>query len=183
MLPTEEESQAGRIEYAAAELETIRSSLMGAVRRHCPRYLLADAEDLVQLAMLKVLAAKPPSEGKALPPSSYLWRVANSVVIDEIRSRSRRRELALDDQSMPEPPSPQPGPERLASSRRLGGFMNDCLQGLVSDRRRAVVLRLQGHRVAEVGRLLGWSAKRAENLVYRALADLRTCLTEKGVAP
>jgi RNA polymerase sigma-70 factor (ECF subfamily) len=36
--------------------------------------------------------------------------------------------------------------------------------------------------VPELGRLLGWNAKKAENLVYRGLADLRGCLTEKGVS-
>ena len=33
----------------------------------------------------------------------------------------------------------------------------------------------------EVGRLLGWAAKRAENLVYRGMADLRGCLGGKGI--
>ena len=181
MPPYEEHERAGDAGYAAAELEAIRAGLLVAVRRHCPRRLVADAEDLVQIAMLKVLAARPPGEGKTSPPSSYLWRVANSVVIDEIRARRRRHEVALDENVSFDPPSPQPGPERLASSRRLGEAMNDCLQRLVPDRRRAVVLKLQGHRVGELAQLLGWSAKRAENLVYRALADLRSCLRRKGI--
>ena len=54
---------------------------------------------------------------------------------------------------------------------------------LVLPRRLAVTLHLQGHTVPEAGSLLGWNAKRAENLVYRGLADLRDCLAGKGVRP
>jgi RNA polymerase sigma-70 factor (ECF subfamily) len=46
-----------------------------------------------------------------------------------------------------------------------------------------VVLHLQGHSLKEVGSLLGWTEKKAENLVYRALAGLRTCLVTKGIRP
>jgi RNA polymerase sigma-70 factor, ECF subfamily len=46
-----------------------------------------------------------------------------------------------------------------------------------------VTLYLQGHTVPETARILGWDAKRAENLVYRGLADLRQCLMGKGHRP
>ena len=39
----------------------------------------------------------------------------------------------------------------------------------------------QGHSVPEIGQLLGWTAKKAENLVYRGMADLRGCLGKKGI--
>ena len=51
------------------------------------------------------------------------------------------------------------------------------------DRRLAVTLYLQGHTVPEAARILGWAAKRTENLVYRGLADLRQCLLGKGHTP
>ena len=50
-------------------------------------------------------------------------------------------------------------------------------------RRLAVTLHLQGHSVPEVGRLMGWSAKKADNLVYRGRADLRECLELRGIRP
>jgi RNA polymerase sigma-70 factor (ECF subfamily) len=30
---------------------------------------------------------------------------------------------------------------------------------------------------------MGWTEKKAENLVYRGLADLRRCLSAKGLRP
>jgi RNA polymerase sigma-70 factor (ECF subfamily) len=71
----------------------------------------------------------------------------------------------------------------LTAGRELGAAIRECLQGLIPSRRAAVVLHLQGHSLKEVGSLLGWTEKKAENLVYRALAGLRTCLVTKGIRP
>jgi RNA polymerase sigma-70 factor (ECF subfamily) len=79
------------------------------------------------------------------------------------------------------PAAAEPDPERNCAGREIGEAIRDCLGRLVRPRRMAVTLDLQGHRVAEVARLLGWSAKKAENLVYRGLADLRGCLKAKGM--
>ena len=78
---------------------------------------------------------------------------------------------------------PTPDPERAAGSRRAGEGIRGCLRRLAPDRRVAVVLHLQGHTVREVAEMLGWNAKRADNLVYRGLSDLRKCLTAKGIEP
>src|SRR5688572_31583035 len=44
-------------------------------------------------------------------------------------------------------------------------------------------LHLQGHSVPDIGKLMSWAPKKADNLVYRGLADLRECLVSKGVKP
>ena len=72
-------------------------------------------------------------------------------------------------------------PERIAASREVGRGIQDCLSQMSRERRLAVTLYLQGHSVPEASRVLDWSAKRTENLVYRGLADLRECLTSKGM--
>ena len=74
-----------------------------------------------------------------------------------------------------------PDPERAAAGRELGAVIQGCLGRLVRPRRLAVTLHLMGHSVPEAARLLGWSVKRLENLVYRGLADLRGCLKTSGV--
>jgi DNA-directed RNA polymerase specialized sigma24 family protein len=52
---------------------------------------------------------------------------------------------------------------------------------LSHDRRRAVLLHLQGFNVAEIARLIGGTHARARNLAYRGLADLRRALAEDGI--
>lgn len=166
----------------AAEL---RAVLQRAVRRVCPRWLADRSEDLVQVAMIKVLEARGRGEGLAGMPASYFYKVAYTTLIDEIRRLRRRPEVPLD-----ENPADSPGlaaasgnPEDLAAASEVGGAIQACLLGLAEPRRLAVTLHLQGHTVAQAAAILGWDAKRTDNLVYRGLADLRRCLEAKGVTP
>ncbi len=166
------------------DLEGLRASLREAVRRCCPSWLAADAEDIVQEAMLKVLRVLEHREGSAGLPSSYLWRVAYSATVDEIRRRERRREVPMDESgAVVEFRSRESSPESLAVSGELTRGIRQCLEAMAAPRRHAVALRLLGHTVREVAALLRWSYKRAENLVYRGLGDLKRCLSARGLAP
>jgi len=162
----------------------VRADLARAVARVCPACMADRADDLVQVALLRVAEVYRRSEGKAEFSSFYLRKAAYSAVVDEIRRLRRRQEVPLEGGN-PEadPASAQPDPEQSCAGGEIGQAIRDCLGRLVRPRRLAVTLHLQGHRVAEAARLLGWSAKKAENLVYRGLADLRSCLTAKGIRP
>ena len=160
----------------------IRAELVRSVRKVCPRWLSDRADDLVQVALMRVMEVHRKSEGKAELSAFYLKKAAYSATIDEIRRLRRRQETTLDDEESPvNPPAESPDPERRAEGREIGRAIRDCLRQMIAPRRHAVTLHLQGHSVPELGRLLGWNAKKAENLVYRGLADLRGCLSEKGV--
>jgi RNA polymerase sigma-70 factor (ECF subfamily) len=141
----------------------------------------------VQTALLRVLDANPRGrdggEGTGEVSSFYLRKAAYSAVVDEIRRRKRRREVPLeDDDGAPAPIRTfTPDPESRSAARETGRAIRTCLGELVRPRRHAVTLYLQGHRIREVGDLMGWDRKRAENLIYRGLADLRRCLEGRGV--
>lgn len=162
----------------------LRRNLVASIRKVCPPSVAADAEDIAQRALIKLL--RPDSSGEEVRTfnASYLWRVATTSVIDEIRRRERRREVTLAAATIADiPAAAQPDPEREAASRAIGAAIRDCLARMTVDRRRAVTLRLVGHTVPEIARLLGWRAKQADNRVYRGMKDLRSCLTAKGVTP
>ena len=163
----------------------LRSDLAQAVARVCPRWQPAFRDDLVQSAMMRVLQVleKNPagSEGDAPLTPSYLYRVAYSVLIDEIRRERRRRETSLEEDAVAVQVVSEPDPERLATSQQLGRGIQDCLRHMKRERRLAVALYLQGHNVPSAAQLLDWTVKRTENLVYRGLAELRECLTAKGM--
>lgn len=172
-----------------ARWTTLREALARAVRRQCPRWLSDHAEDLVHAALIKVMAISDAGEGNRPLSSFYLYRVAHSALVDEIRRRQRRREVALETDESAEhhsamvQPRAAGDPEQDAARRELGRAVRACLLTMTSDRRQAVMLYLQGHSVPDTARLLGWAAKRTENLVYRGLADLRHCLMAKGHQP
>jgi len=185
----------GTQSFSEAEIGRLRQQLVHSVRRTCPSWLGAEADDMVQTALLRVLdagAKRRDGEGSAELATSYLRKAAYSAVVDEIRRRKRRREIPLEDDGvdMDAPiesgpiralPANEPDPERRSVSREVARAIRSCLGEMVRSRRRAVTLYLQGHRIKEVGALMGWDPKRAENLIYRGLADLRACLDRQGV--
>ena len=146
--------------------------------------MAADLDDIVQLAMMRVLQAAPHlREGTGPSTASYLWRTAFSVTIDEIRRRQRRPEQPLGDSAHAEPESPAPDPLRYAEAQQMGAAIRDCVHRLTTTRRPAVVLFLQGHTIRETAERMACSVKKAENLIYRGLTDLRGCLAGKGFTP
>ena len=162
----------------------LRADVARTVAYVCPAWLASRSDDLVQAVMMRVLAAQNRCEGSAEFSTFYLRKAAHSALVDEIRRWRRRQEVALDREVEADSlAASHPDPERQSAGRQLGRAIRGCLKALARPRRLAVVLNLQGHSVPEVGRLLGWTAKRAENLVYRGLADLRVCLERRGIAP
>jgi RNA polymerase sigma-70 factor (ECF subfamily) len=174
-----------------ADVAALRDRLQRAVKRICPAWLAPHADDMIQTALMRVLAARGDSgtgdrkgEGNPGLASSYLEKAAYSALVDEIRRQRRRREVQMDD-SFEAPPQQRAtaDPERIAAGREAGRALISCLDRLVRPRRLAVTLYLQGHSVPEAAGLLAWTAKRTENLVFRGLADLRRCLTARGMKP
>lgn len=167
------------------DLTVLRQDLKRAVAQTCPRWMSDRSEDIIQVALMRVVEIYRKREGNAEFSAFYLRKAAYSAVIDEIRRLRRRQEVPLEDESSEvrfDPATETPDPERAAAAKETGQAIRDCLGRLVSARRSAVTLNLQGHSVPEIGRLLGWTTKKAENLVYRGLADMRGCLDAKGVA-
>jgi RNA polymerase sigma-70 factor (ECF subfamily) len=175
----------GQIPARPIDYTKLRRDLAQAVARVCPRWQPAFRDDLVQAAVMRVMQiiAKSTGQSEGDPPltPSYLYKVAYSVLIDEIRRERRRSETSLEEEAVAQQVMTENDPERLAASHELGRGIQDCLTRIKRERRLAVTLHLQGHSVPEAARLLDWAVKRTENLVYRGLADLRECLTAKGM--
>jgi RNA polymerase sigma-70 factor (ECF subfamily) len=170
----------------SADFAQLHRDLVRAVDRVCPRWMADRADDLVQVALMRVMEIQRRKEGTADFSPFYLKKAAYSALVDEIRRLRRRQEVSIEadgEESATafDPAAPEPDPERASAGRQIGRAIRDCLGGMVPPRRHAVTLSLQGHSVPEIGRLLGWTGKKAENLVYRGMADLRECLSGKGI--
>ncbi|HMF07539.1 MAG TPA: RNA polymerase sigma factor [Thermoanaerobaculia bacterium] len=164
--------------------EDLRRQLARSVSRICPGWLAASRDDIVQVALLRLVQTGEEAERSAPYPSSYLRKVAYSAMIDEMRRLRRAREVALDPEQEDRPAlDTGSNPERNRAGREIGLAIEVCLSGLRQERRMAVTLHLLGHSMGEIAKLAVWNLKRAENLVYRGLDDLRACLTAKGLAP
>jgi RNA polymerase sigma-70 factor, ECF subfamily len=171
-----------------AGTEEIRRGLERAVDRVCPRSLAAHRDDLVQSAMLRILELQRRGEEIRTFSSLYLRKVAYAVLVDELRRLRHRSEIPLAadagaGEAVDEPRADATDPERRYQERQLGQVIADCLRSIKLERRQALVLFLQGHSVPEAARILGWSHKKTENVVFRGRADLRRCLELKGLKP
>lgn len=169
------------------DYERLRKDLKRSVGRVCPSWMADRSEDLVQVALMRVMEIHRKREGTAEFSPYYLKRAAYSAMIDEIRRLRRRQEVPLEAGDEDgggggfDPAAETADPERASAGREAGRAIRDCLGLMVKPRRMAVTLNLQGHSVPEIGKLLGWTGKKAENLVYRGMADLRGCLESKGL--
>ncbi len=176
-------------ESAARPLPTndvvaLRRALSRAIDRACPAWLTQQREDIVQIAMTKVVAVV--EGGKPLEDitRAYLARVAYHAVVDEIRRQRRRQSMAaLEDGVELRAVATDPSPESAAAGRQVAGAIRDCLGRMARSRRLAVSLHLEGRGATEIANMFEWKRKQADNLVFRGMGDLRRCLADKGLKP
>ncbi len=163
----------------------LRKELKLAVRRVCPKELVDREDDLVQVGMIRVMDLRRKSKEDRKLNSAYYKRVAYTTVIDEIRRIRRKNEISFNGDAEDEIQltASNPNPEKQMEATQIGHGIRECLLRMITPRRLAVTLHLQGHSVPGAARLLGWSLKKTENLVYRGIKDLRHCLESKGLRP
>lgn len=161
--------------------DRIRTQLTGAVNSVCPHWFRDHREDIVHNALVRIMEIQARGEGKRGFSSSYLWKVAYSALIDEIR-RAKIKKIRSMEQSdvAPNMVADDPDPEQASAGREIGAAIQQCMGLLVRSRRLAVSLYLFGYTVPQAAHLLGWGPKKVDNLVYRGLADIRKCLKSKG---
>lgn len=168
----------------ADQLPDIRRRLLAVVFRVCPGWLTDQAEDIVQTAMTSVLNLQRKSGESFACNASYLMAAVHNATVDEVRRRFRRPQIVdTEDAGLDMTPAGLPHPEDEALAREISQGIRDCLRRLARPRRIAVTLHLLGYSRGDAASTSGWSPKRAEHLIYRGLADLRTCLTRKGLKP
>ncbi len=152
------------------------------MRKAVPAWLRQESDDLTQVALMRLNRALQRDPDRPLT-RAYLGRIAYSTVVDEIRKRRKEREHIAPDVDSVERASSAPGPERLVAGTGAGEAITACLESAAPKSRDALTLYLLGHSVPEISRLLDHTRKTAENIVYRGLAALRSCVEAKGYRP
>ncbi|SFR57477.1 RNA polymerase, sigma subunit, ECF family [Litoreibacter janthinus] len=162
---------------AAAEALTVRLSpqALSFARRMLGD--LAEAEDVVQEAMLRLWRIAPdwrPGEAK---PATWLYRVVNNLCIDRLRRR-QRVDVGLDGTA--EPADPTPSVEaRLIQADRLAA-LDAALEILPDRQRQAVVLRhIEGLQNPEIAQIMEISVEAVESLTARGKRALANVLASR----
>jgi RNA polymerase sigma-70 factor (ECF subfamily) len=148
-------------------------------------FVASDADDLLQEVRIRLWRALESGEKIAAVSSSYVYRTAMSAALDLVRGRRRRREEAITTGR----PSGEarlgtsPGADVALDHEEAVARIASAVDGLSATRRPVVRMYLSGYNHLEIAGLLGWSAARTRNLLYRGLEDLRERLTVLGLGP
>jgi RNA polymerase sigma factor (sigma-70 family) len=153
--------------------------LKAIVRARCPLALGVDPDEVEQDVRLRVWQALA-REKIIEQPASYLYQTTMSVIVDHIRRRQARPDLAANDDAGLAAVADAADPQRSAEGGQFGQALQRALADLPPRRRQPVQLHLQGFGTADIGRLLQTTEATARNLVYRGLDELRERLKAEG---
>lgn len=157
----------------------------GMVRSVAWRHRLSDddVEEVMQQVRIRLWQAQGgDSEQIARSPASYVYRTAVSAALDLIRRRRAQRiEQTVSIEDSGETMPGKAGPASDLEFSELANQVARAIDDIPASRRPVVRMYLAGYPREEISNLLGWSEAKTRNLLYRGLADLRGCLTERGI--
>ena len=135
----------------------------------------AEAEDVVQEALLRLWLMAPDWRSGEARVTTWLYRVATNLVTDRQRARQRRRLAALED--APEPADAAPGAvAQMIEADRMAA-LDAALACLPERQRQAVILRhLEGLSNPEIAAILEIGVEAVESLTARGKRALAAAL-------
>ena len=195
MATTTDEQDLRDMRRLATGQEVCLDALIG---RHGPslfRFLVRvlgnanDAEEVAQESFVKVYQ----NRGRFNPQhrfTSWLYRIATNLARDRLRRSRRRHELPFQgfDGSNPgphpaEPRDPGLDPLQSLAATEAGGLVRAAVQSLPEDLRIPIILaEYEELTHAEIGSVVGCTAKAVEMRLYRARQALRKMLKPLLVA-
>lgn len=132
----------------------------------------AEAEDVVQEAMLRLWKLAPDWQAGGAKVSTWLYRVVANLATDRLR---RRRSVPLD--TVPEPVDAAPGAVGRMIEADRAAALDRALLDLPERQRQAVVLRhLEGLGNPEIAEIMGVGVEAVESLIARGKRGLTTAL-------
>jgi RNA polymerase sigma-70 factor (ECF subfamily) len=158
-----------------AAFEALFSRWAAPLLRYLERMLrdAAAAEELVQEVFLRVHGARHRYQPQARF-STWLYRIATNLALNELRRPSRREPHAsLDERGLPALASHEPEVEEVLDARRISARVEHEL-GQLPERQRAALLltAVEGLSYAEVAGALEISESAVKALVHRARSAL-----------
>lgn len=166
--------------YANGDAEAARTLTLRLVPRalgYSARILgdRAEAEDVVQEAMLRLWRMAPEWRPGEAQVSTWLYRVVSNLCLDRKRAQKRRPTATLDD--APDLAAGGPGVEaRMMQDQRMDA-LNAALAELPERQRQAVVLRhIEGRTNPEIAAILEIGVEAVESLTARGKRALTAAL-------
>jgi RNA polymerase sigma-70 factor, ECF subfamily len=136
------------------------------------------AEDITQEVFLRVYRAAPRFDPRARV-SSWIFKIAYNLSMNELKRRNRARDLSPDAASLTRKCALEASAESM-SRHELEEELAGALDDLSEDQRAALLLRVnQELSYREIGEVLGVSVQSVESLLFRARRRLKQNLGKK----
>jgi len=159
------------------EFEDLVNRFADFIRIHILKYnpykYGVDPEDVSQDVRIKIWKLLH-SEKNIASYSSYIKKIVNSSVIDQLRKLRREEGIFNHEKIVAE--------RELAYSIELARFrsleetVGKAVDSLIDSRRQVVKLYLLNLSIEEISGYLHWSTGKTRNLLYRGLSDLKKIL-------
>ncbi|MBN2246964.1 MAG: sigma-70 family RNA polymerase sigma factor [Candidatus Aminicenantes bacterium] len=139
-----------------------------------------DPEDIYQEVKIRIWRILK-NEKKIDNYTSYIMKIVNSTVIDQIRKSRRQGEIILAEKQ-----------KNISENRitykilnkeesLLKDIVGQAADNLKESRKKVVKLYLLNLTIEEIAALFGWTKHKTRNLLYRGLNDLKTELKNQGI--
>lgn len=166
------------------EFQKIIDNFSAFIHAHVLKYNLQkfglDPEDLIQEIRLKIWKIIDDEKNINNFPS-YIKKIVESVVIDQIRKIRREEEIFISErQKLISENEPHFNPY-IDQDCSLKEYVIKATDQLIESRRIVVKLYLLNMNLLEISDYLHYSQAKTRNLLYRGLADLQNILKKMGL--
>jgi RNA polymerase sigma factor (sigma-70 family) len=148
------------------------------IQKYNPHKYGLDPDDISQDVRIKIWKVLN-TEKNITNYSSYIKKIVNSSVIDQLRKLRREEGIFNHEKQVAE--------RELAYSIELSRFraleetVGKAVDSLIETRRQVVKLYLLNLSIQEIAGYLNWSTDKTRNLLYRGLSDLKKILKTMDV--
>ncbi len=139
-----------------------------------------DPDDILQEVKIKIWKILE-DEKKIKNYASYIRKIVNSSVIDQLRKFKREKGIFIHERHKWVSEQKSNYLTDISLDIDAKETIGKAVDSLIESRRKAVKLFLLNMTIDEIAIFLKWSRDKTRNLLYRGLSDLKKKLREKGV--
>ena len=161
-------------------IERFSSFIKKNIHKFNPQQNGIDPEDIyqeVKIRLWKILK----NEKRIENYSSYIMKIVNSTVIDQIRKSRRQGEIILAEKQKNISEKKQTYKIITPNEHLLKDIIGHAVENLRESRKKVVKLYLLNLSIEEIAALFGWTKHKTRNLLYRGLNDLKAEIRDQGV--
>jgi len=166
------------------ELELILRKFSSFIKANIQKFNIQkagiDPEDIIQEVRIKIWKLLA-NEKKIKNYSSYIRKIINSSVIDQIRKLKREEGIIHQEKKKKISELKKIYAGHTVDSSQFRVKIGHAVDSLMESRRKVVRLFLLNMTLDEIAQFFGWTRDKTRNLLYRGLSDLKKRLKEIGI--